>query len=278
MYSTHTVAAPQPVVLVVAGDLAEEDSVVVVVVVVVVNIVQVVSLTVTPIAALQAQDEALLHQGVLTAGAGVGGDGDPGDAGVAQPSLAPVISIAQRTLLWTILVIRAPGQTLVLFTVEAVGVVSVTDNGVIFITVRVDRTDGCVPVIVTELGLRLAAFVLIRRTENLVVLQAVTTVNGSPDGVEDGEVLFAIQTLEVVSVDLPDKGALETVVVGVSGLDIRRVLVIVGHPVSPLVHVGREIAPVPVTVKSQKVPLIKLSENVVTVLTIHSINRNTIFI
>ena len=77
----------------------------VVVVVVVDNIVQVLSLALTPIPALQLQDEPLLHHGVLTAQAGVGGDGDPGDARVAQACLTPVVSIAQREILGTVLVI-----------------------------------------------------------------------------------------------------------------------------------------------------------------------------
>ena len=77
----------------------------VVVVVVVEHIVQPPGLTVTPIAALQAEDEAVLHEAVLAAGAGLGGDGDPGDARVAQACLAPVVSIAQREILGTVLVI-----------------------------------------------------------------------------------------------------------------------------------------------------------------------------
>ena len=60
--ATHTVAAPQPHVLALARHLAEEVSLVVVVVVVVEDVVQVVRPTLTPIPALQDEDQAVLHQ------------------------------------------------------------------------------------------------------------------------------------------------------------------------------------------------------------------------
>merc|ERR1712180_314303 len=52
------------------------------------------------------------------------------------------------------------------------------------------------------------------------------------------------ETSEVVGVHLPDKGSLEAVMVCIASLQICRVLIIIGDPVSVLVGKGRHVTAV----------------------------------
>ena len=141
-WSTHTVAGAQPHVLSSTGDLAVEHCPVVAVVVVVVGVVQVVSLTLRPVTSHQLQHQTVLHQGVVTARTVLSLHRYPGDAGVAETLLAPVVGVAQGPGVWTVLVVRTSRLALLLRAVEAVRVGGVADDGVIFIAVGVDRAGG----------------------------------------------------------------------------------------------------------------------------------------
>ena len=121
------------------------------------------------------------------------------------------------------------------------------------VAVRVSNAGlGTVPiradVAVTHGCLGAAALVLIGGSQDLVSLQAPATHQSVSDGCQDVVFGFAIHPHEVVSIHLPDKGPLEAIMVAIPNFDIHRVLIVIGDPVLALVHVGGEIASIPVTI------------------------------
>ena len=121
--------------------------------------------------------------------------------------------------------------------VEAVAVVVLTHHGVVHVALVVGVTDGGVEGDLAERSGVTLVLVVIRSAQDLVSLQSSAPQNGLVDGIKDVVSLLPVQSSEVVSVDLPDKCSLQSVMVGVSDLDVYRVLVIVRDPVSALVHV-----------------------------------------
>ena len=90
--------------------------------------------------------------------------------------------------------------------------------------------------------------ILIGIAQSLLRKQGFSTEERGSQLTQDVVAWLAIHSQEVIRIHLPDKASPEPIVVGVPHLDINRVLVIIGDPVSALVHVGGKVAAVPVPV------------------------------
>ena len=80
--------------------------------------------------------------------------------------------------------------------------------------------DGCI-CWVAELGLRFAGSVISWFSKYFIVSKSIARYEGIIDCISNGERTFSPLTHEVVGINLPDKGSLQVVMVGISSFDVN---------------------------------------------------------